>query len=69
MFQLLPILFLILMSLFSSLFVNDPLYSFDHTHKVTHIIFYIIKLFAHIYIIYMLDICWPNDWSKLAEIC
>ncbi|XP_023345928.1 dnaJ homolog subfamily B member 12-like isoform X2 [Eurytemora carolleeae] len=33
LFQLLPILFLILMSLFSSLFVNDPLYSFDHTHK------------------------------------
>jgi len=33
LFQLLPILFLIVMSLFSSLLVNDPLYSFDHTHK------------------------------------
>jgi DnaJ family protein B protein 12 len=35
LFQLLPIFFLILMSLFSSLFVHDPLYSFDQTHKYT----------------------------------
>lgn len=35
LFQLLPILFLIVMSLFSSLLVSDPLYSFDHTHKYT----------------------------------
>lgn len=33
LFQLLPIIFLILMSLFSSLLVSDPLYSFDQTHK------------------------------------
>lgn len=33
LFQLLPILFLIVMSLFSSLLVNDPTYSFDQTHK------------------------------------
>jgi len=33
LFQLLPILFLIVMSLFSSLLVNDPLYSFDTNHK------------------------------------
>jgi len=33
LFQLLPILFLIVMSLFSSFLVNDPLYSFDYTNK------------------------------------
>jgi len=33
LFQLLPILFLLVMSLFSSLLVNDMLYSFDQSHK------------------------------------
>jgi len=33
LFQLLPILFLIVMSLFSSLLVNDPIYTFDQSHK------------------------------------
>jgi DnaJ family protein B protein 12 len=33
LFQLVPVLILLLVSLFSSLFVSDPLYSFDISHK------------------------------------
>jgi len=33
LFQLIPVLILLLVSLFSSLFVSDPLYSFDLSHK------------------------------------
>lgn len=33
LFQLVPVLILLLVSLFSSLFVSDPIYSFDLSHK------------------------------------